>query len=55
MKTEIPKNNSGFDYEKIIGEFVDMLKEKQGGNFLSVYLAGSYARGDGRANSDLDI
>lgn len=55
MRTEIPKNNSGFDYEKIIGEFVDMLKEKQGGNLLSVYLAGSCARGDGGKNSDLDI
>ncbi len=55
MRTEIPKNNSGFDYEKILGEFVDMLKEKQGGNLLSVYLSGSYARGDGGANSDLDV
>ncbi|MDE6764603.1 MAG: nucleotidyltransferase domain-containing protein [Oscillospiraceae bacterium] len=55
MRTEIPKNNSGVDYEKILGEFVDTLKEKQGGNLLSVYLAGSYARGDGVANSDLDI
>lgn len=55
MRTEIPKNNSGVDYEKILGEFVDTLKEKQGGNLLSVYLAGSYARGEGGANSDLDI
>ncbi|MDE6132119.1 MAG: nucleotidyltransferase domain-containing protein, partial [Oscillospiraceae bacterium] len=55
MRTEIPENNSGFDYEKILGEFVCMLKEKQGGNLLSVYLAGSYARGDGGANSDLDV
>ena len=55
MRTEIPENNSGFDYEKILGEFIDMLKEKQGGNLLSVYLAGSYARGDGTANSDLDV
>lgn len=55
MRTEIPKNNSGFDYEKILGEFIDMLKEKQGENLLSVYLAGSYARGDGGANSDLDV
>lgn len=55
MRTEIPENNFGFDYEKIIGEFVGMLKEKQGGNLLSVYLAGSYARGDGGANSDVDL
>ena len=55
MRTEIPKNNSGFDYEKILGEFIDMLKEKQGGNLLSVYLSGSYARGDGGKNSDLDV
>lgn len=55
MRTEIPKNNSGFDYEKILGEFIDMLKEKQGENLLSVYLAGSYARGDGMKNSDLDV
>lgn len=55
MRTEIPANNSGFDYEKILGEFVDMLKEKQGGNLLSVYLAGSYARGDGKTDSDLDV
>lgn len=55
MRTEIPENNSGIDHEKIIGEFVDMLKEKQGGNLLSVYLGGSYARGEGGANSDLDI
>ena len=55
MRTEIPENNSGFDYEKILGEFIDMLKENQGGNLLSVYLAGSYARGDGGKNSDLDV
>lgn len=55
MRTEIPKNNSGFDCEKILGEFIDMLKEKQGGNLLSAYLAGSYARGGGGANSDLDV
>ena len=55
MRTEIPENNSGFDYEKILGEFIDMLKEKQGGNLLSVYLSGSYARGDGGENSDLDV
>ena len=55
MRTEIPENNSGFDYEKIFGEFIDMLKEKQGGNLLSVYLSGSYARGDGGENSDLDV
>lgn len=28
MRTEIPKNNSDFDYEKIIGEFIDMLKNR---------------------------
>lgn len=55
MRTEIPENNSGVEYEKIIGEFVDMLKEKQYGNLLSVYLTGSYAREEGGANSDLDI
>ena len=55
MRTEILENDSGFDYEKIIGEVVDTLKEKQGGNLLSVYLAGSYARGEGGTNSDLDI
>ena len=55
MRTVIPKNNSDVDYEKILGEFIDTLKEKQGGNLLSVYLAGSYARGDGGANSDLDV
>ena len=55
MRTVIPKNNSDVDYEKNLGEFVAMLKEKQGGNLLSVYLAGSYARGDGGANSDLDV
>lgn len=41
--------------EKILGEFVEELKKLYGADLKKVILYGSYARGDFRDNSDIDI
>ena len=41
--------------KKILGEFVEELKKLYGENLKKVILYGSYARGDFRDNSDIDI
>ena len=41
--------------KKILGEFVEELKKLYGADLKKVILYGSYARGDFRDNSDIDI
>lgn len=55
MRTQIPKNNVCHHYETVLYEFISQLKTKQNDNVLSVYLSGSYARGDATDHSDLDV
>lgn len=55
MRTVIPDNKINNNYTGILNEFIFLLKEKQGENLLSVYLSGSYARGDANENSDMDL
>ena len=55
MRAEIPANNVCHHYENVLSEFIMHLKSKQAANVLSVYLAGSYARGDATDFSDLDV
>ena len=42
-------------YQKLIDEFVARTRDILGNNFVKAILYGSYARGDYRENSDIDI
>lgn len=55
MRTEIPDNNVSIDYKNILDNFITSLVNKQKNNLISVYMNGSYARGDATDLSDLDI
>ncbi|SHJ52364.1 nucleotidyltransferase domain-containing protein [Pseudobutyrivibrio xylanivorans] len=43
------------EYKNILDEFVSRVKLVLGKSFVEVILYGSYARGDNRDNSDIDI
>lgn len=55
MKTAIPGNNVSVDYSAVLDKFVGLIKQKQKDNIKSVFLTGSYARGDATDASDLDV
>lgn len=55
MRRRIPHNHVVHDYEKVLEEFVSQLKSTLGHSLVTVYLTGSYARGDATDKSDLDI
>lgn len=55
MKKTIPKNNVNVDYHEILEYFIKLLRQKQKDNIRSVFLTGSYARGDANDSSDLDV
>ena len=55
MRTEIPRNNVKYNYERVLHEFISMLKCKQQENIQCIFLSGSYARGDANESSDLDV
>ena len=42
-------------YQKLIDEFISKARNILGHNFVEAILYGSYARGDYRENSDIDI
>ncbi len=43
------------EYKNILDEFVSRVKLVLGKSFVEAILYGSYARGDNRDNSDIDI
>lgn len=55
MKTTIPKNNVSVDYYEVLECFIKLLRQKQKDNIRSIFLTGSYARGDANDSSDLDV
>lgn len=55
MRRTIPHNHVTHDYEKVLKEFISQLKYMLGDSLVTVYLTGSYARGDATDKSDLDI
>lgn len=55
MKKTIPNNNVGVDYIEVLECFIKLLRQKQKNNIISVFLTGSYARGDATDSSDLDV
>lgn len=55
MRTSMPKNNVNKDYKSIIDEYVRVLVEKFGRDIISIYIEGSYAKGEANDDSDFDI
>ena len=55
MNKNIPDNNVSFDYKNLLNIFVNKIQNTFNDNLVSVFLTGSYARGEAVDNSDLDI
>jgi len=55
MKRIIPANHTSLDYQSALESFVRAIHHKQKENLKSVFLTGSYARGDASDASDLDV
>ena len=55
MKKLVPRNDVSIDYCLVLDSFIDLIKQKQNNNIKSVFLTGSYTRGDARDTSDLDV
>lgn len=55
MRTAIPHNDVQLDYEQLINDFIEQIVKKQTSNLVSVFITGSYSRGDANEASDMDI
>jgi len=55
MRTQLPLNNVSIKYDSLLKEICFRLSEDLGNNLESIFLTGSYARGDAKDNSDFDI
>lgn len=55
MKTMLPVNTVSYPYVETLQDFVTNVVKTQGDNLLSVFLTGSYARGDATPESDMDV
>lgn len=55
MRVVLPENRVMFDYKETLNAFVRLLQQVQNGNLLSVFVGGSYARGDATDASDMDL
>lgn len=55
MRKIIPNNNVKINYHEILECFIELIKQRQRDNIKSIFLTGSYARGDANDLSDLDV
>ena len=55
MKNHIPQNNVNWNYEGLLKSFIGQLREAEQDNIISIFLTGSFARGEAAAGSDLDL
>jgi len=55
MKKDLPYNSVSSDYKNLLDIFVNKIHETVGNNLISVFLTGSFARGEATENSDLDV
>lgn len=55
LRTTVPINNASSDYNGLLDSFISLIKLKQAANVRSIFLTGSYARGDATDASDLDV
>jgi hypothetical protein len=54
-QTRLPNNQVSFQIEHILNNFISSLTQTQSLNLKSVFLTGSYARGDATDASDIDL
>jgi predicted nucleotidyltransferase len=54
MRTEIPRNLVDKDYLLVLERFVDSITKSQLKNIVSIFITGSFARGDANKGSDID-
>lgn len=55
MKRQIPFNKVPIDYTSLLEDLVNAWVKDQGDNIISIFIIGSYARGEATAASDIDI
>jgi len=55
MRTAIPENNVSKDYNSLINTFISQICKSEKDNLVSIFLTGSFARGEAANGSDLDI
>jgi predicted nucleotidyltransferase len=55
VKKDIPYNNISIDYKNLLDIFIKQLHKIENNNLISVFLTGSFARGEATENSDLDV
>jgi len=55
MKKDIPYNSISIDYKNLLDIFVKKIHKIENNNLISVFLTGSFARGEATENSDLDV
>jgi len=54
-QAQLPKNQVRFPFESILNDFILSLVQKQSLNLKSVFITGSFARGDATDTSDVDL
>ena len=55
MKKNIPHNNVSEDYKSFLDIYINRIQEFSENNLISIFLTGSFARGEATENSDLDV
>ncbi len=55
MKRHLPYNKVHIDYQGLLGHLTNAWVQEQGDNIISIFITGSYARGDATEVSDIDI
>jgi len=55
VKNNIPINKVSSDYAKLLNAFINSAVTIENDNIISIFLTGSFARGEATENSDLDI
>ncbi len=55
MKNNLPHNSISKNYTELLEIFIEKIKILETNNLVSVFLTGSFARGEANENSDLDI
>ena len=55
MRKQLPENKVSLSYKEAINELIEKIMINQKDNIVSVFITGSYARGDAKNGSDIDI
>ena len=55
MRKNIPYNNVSDDYNNLLDIYINRINEFSDKNLISIFLTGSFARGEATENSDLDV